>query len=145
MTSHPGDELPQWPDLTTEELWLLNRGLFGWTEGSYLTDALAVAMGFHSAADLHAQAVRIAMALAQHEPLAGQDWKRMLVATEVAFASDVFGLGVEWETVTGLGDEETLAVLRCVQRKLVGVGSPSAFGARGQRDRDLSSPHLGLE
>jgi hypothetical protein len=42
-----------------------------------------------------------------------------LVATEIVFASDVFGAGVEWSTVTGSTDAETIAVLRQLQRKLV--------------------------
>jgi 3-keto-L-gulonate-6-phosphate decarboxylase len=36
------------------------------------------------------------------------------------FASDFFGAGVDWATVTGLSDEETISILRRLQRKLVG-------------------------
>jgi hypothetical protein len=32
------------------------------------------------------------------------------------FASDMIGAGVEWETVTGLSDHETLPRLRALQR-----------------------------
>jgi hypothetical protein len=35
-------------------------------------------------------------------------------------SSDVIGAGVEWETVTGLSDVETLRLLRGLQRKLIG-------------------------
>jgi hypothetical protein len=39
------------------------------------------------------------------------------------FSSDVFGAGVEWETVNGMTDQETISVLRPLQRKLLGLGS----------------------
>ncbi len=49
------------------------------------------------------------------------DWLRTLASTEIGFGSDIFGSGVEWETVTGFRDEMTLAVMRGLQRKLIGV------------------------
>jgi hypothetical protein len=134
MTSSDRRKEPVFPDLTSEESRLLNRGLFAWMGGSYLTDALAIAMGFESAADFDVQASRIASALESQRPLPGWDWKRALLATEIGFASDVLGLGVEWETVTALGDDETLRVLRGLQCKLVGLGPVLAFGPHGERD-----------
>lgn len=41
--------------------------------------------------------------------------------TEVVFASDVVGAGVEWEIVTRFSDEGTIQALRRIQRKLVSV------------------------
>jgi len=41
---------------------------------------------------------------------------RALVATEIAFASDFVGAGVDWATVIGLSDEETISILRRLQR-----------------------------
>ena len=44
------------------------------------------------------------------------DLTRALVATEIVFSSDVFRAGVEWETVTGLADQATLALLPGLER-----------------------------
>ena len=66
------------------------------------------------------ETTRLAALLASTEELSALDATRALAAAEVVFASDVFGAGVEWETVTGLSDAETIAALRGMQRKLVG-------------------------
>jgi hypothetical protein len=75
-------------------------------------------MGFESRADFFNEARRLVAALKTNTPLSPRDWTRALVATELAFASDVIGSGVEWATTTGLGDEETIHLLRELQRKL---------------------------
>ncbi|MDM7888577.1 hypothetical protein QUG98_08930 [Curtobacterium sp. RHCJP20] len=46
------------------------------------------------------------------------DWRRTLLATEVVFASDIVGSGIEWETATGVRDATALQLLRSLQRKL---------------------------
>jgi len=53
--------------------------------------------------------------------LSGRDCRSALIATEIAFASDVYGAGAEWPTVTGFADDETVEILRAVQRKLVSI------------------------
>src|SRR6266700_711602 len=118
-------------DLTEEERFMLNRGLVEWGGPAYCTDAMAVAMGFESVADLAVQSQRILAELDAQAPLSGWDWKRTLLATEIVFASDVVGAGVEWPTTTGLDDARSLEVLRSLQRKLVGAGPVLAFGPRG--------------
>lgn len=42
----------------------------------------------------------------------------MLIATEIVFASDVVGAGLDWPIVTGLRDDQTIALLRGLQRKM---------------------------
>lgn len=68
-------------------------------------------------------------ALRDGRPLTAEDLRRALVATEMVFASDVHGAGTEGETVTGWTDEETVRVLRSMQRTLAdvvaSVGPPS--------------------
>jgi hypothetical protein len=56
--------------------------------------------------------------------IAGADWARILLATEIVFASDLMGSGTEWRTTTGMTDEETINLLRGIQRKLGGVLRP---------------------
>ncbi|MFD4352375.1 hypothetical protein ACFWPX_07435 [Nocardia sp. NPDC058518] len=105
-------------ELSEAEREVLRRGLGEWFGPARCTEALAIAMDFLSVADLREQERRIRSALAANEPLSGRDWRRALVATEFVFASDVFGSGVEWSTTTGLRDEETIHILRRLQRKL---------------------------
>lgn len=76
-------------------------------------------MGFDGVADLDLQSPRLREAVEETQPLSREDWRRILLMTEVAFASDVVGSGVEWSITTGMSDEETLRLLRSIQRKLV--------------------------
>ncbi len=95
-------------ELSDEERELLIRGLGEWGGPARCTEALAVAMDFESVADLLSSAARISRALVAREPLPRADWWRALLATEIAFASDIFGSGVEWPTTTGWSDERTV-------------------------------------
>lgn len=114
------DELVN-PDLTDEERWVLNRGLVEWGGPAHCTEALANAMGFRSIADLYDEADRLVDDLGARRPLSRRDWTRTLLATEIVFASDIVGSGVEWQDTTGLDDAATLRTLRGLQIKLAGV------------------------
>jgi hypothetical protein len=118
-------------DLTDDERFLLDRGLAEWGGPAYCTDALAVAMGFDSVADLTLQSDRLRQSLRAREPMSRWDWTRVQLATEIVFASDIVGSGVEWHTTTGLDDMRTLDRLRTLQRKLVTGHVP--IGPRGAR------------
>ena len=52
------------------------------------------------------------------------DWAWALLATELAFASEVVGSGYEWSTTTGWSDDTTVKVLRSTQLKLIRTVSP---------------------
>lgn len=59
------------------------------------------------------------------------DWVRTLLATEIVFASDVVGSGLDWPITSGLPDEETMHLLRSVQRKIPKAGAlGTVFGTR---------------
>ena len=106
-------------DLADEERGLLWRGLLEWGGPARCTEAMAVAMGFEGISGLLNQGQQIAEELRDGRALTRKDWRRALLATEVAFASNVVGSGLDWLTTTGLNDEETLRTLRSVQRKLL--------------------------
>lgn len=105
-------------DLDVDQRVVLGRGLLEWGGPAVATNVLAVAMGFASVEDFAVQRRRLRAALNARQPLSRWDWSRMLLATEIVFASDVLGSGLEWPTTTGLGDVETLEILRGLQRKL---------------------------
>jgi hypothetical protein len=52
---------------------------------------------------------------AEGQPLSRADWRRALLATEIVFASDVVGSGLDWSITTGLADEDTIGLLRAMQ------------------------------
>src|SRR5467141_1751578 len=94
--------------LSDEERQLLRAGLAEWGGPAHCTKEFAVAMGFKDVADLLSQCHRLNQALAVAEPLTRPDWARTLLATELAFASDSIGSGVDWSTTTGLSDADTI-------------------------------------
>lgn len=107
--------------LSDEERFLLDRGLVEWGGPARCTEAMAVAIGFDSVADLLATGYRIADDLTKGKPLTRRDWTRALLATEVVFASDVLGSGHDWEATTDLDDASTISLLRNVQVRLADV------------------------
>ena len=79
-----------------------------------------MAIGFPSVQALFDETDRLVDALDSERPLSRLDWLRVLLATEVVFASDTLGSGTDWSITTGLSDDETTRLLRSVQRKLTG-------------------------
>jgi hypothetical protein len=116
----PGEMLS--PDLTDEERRLLWSGLSEWGGPARCTDEMAVAIGFRSVQDLFDSGKQLRSAINSREPLPASDWLRVLLATEIVFASNAIGSGLDWSITTGMSDEESLTLLRSVQRKLGGVG-----------------------
>lgn len=108
-------------DLNDSERYVLTRGLVEWGGPAHCTEAMAQAMGFGSVAALLREGAGLVAALDAKRPLSRRDWTRTLLATEIVFASNVLGSGIDWEATTGLDDAETLRTLRDVQYKLAGV------------------------
>lgn len=106
-------------DLTKQERELLSRGVIEWGGPARCTEELAVAMGFASVADLFTRSEALIAAIESGSPLTAGEWVRVLLLTEIVFASDVLGSGRDWPTTTGLKDAETLVLLRSVQRKIL--------------------------
>ena len=104
--------------LTDEERFFLQRGLGEWGGPAKCADALALAMGFHDVATLYEEGQRLKERIGRHEPLSRRDWTCCLLATEIVFASDVVGSGWDWCSTTGLSDEESIRLLRSLQRKI---------------------------
>jgi len=129
----PGDMLS--PNLTDDERRLLWCGLVEWGGPARCTDEMAVAIGFRSVQDLFDSRDRLIGDIESGEPLAASDWLRVLLATEIVFASNAIGSGLDWSITTSLSDEDSLLLLRSIQRKLGGIGNllGVAFGTRYQR------------
>ena len=104
-------------ELSDDERTLLWQGLGQWGGPADLTDAMAVAMGFTSTAGFFEEEERLLAALKAKAALPPEDWRRILLATEIVFASAIVGAGSLWQTVTGLDDESTFRILRRLQQR----------------------------
>lgn len=107
---------------------LIEAALLEWGGGAHGTEKIAQAIGFKSMHELWRERDRILSAVRDRSPLSRADWTRLLLATEIAFASDVVGAGVEWSTVTGFDDVESLTALRSLQRTLAPAISRASIG-----------------
>ena len=110
--------------LEQSEVELLVRALLEWGGPAHASDELARGMGFTGTDDLMDRGRAFRQALRSDDPIDGVDWARILLAAEIAFASDLMGSGTEWRTTTGMADDETVAALRSIQRQLGGVLLP---------------------
>ena len=106
------------PGLSETERAILACGLIEWGGPASPTDALAHLLGFANKQALLDEGRAIAHTLRAGEPITPVDWHRALLATEIVFASDLVGSGIDWSTTTGFSDEETIRALRGAQRKL---------------------------
>jgi len=105
-------------DLSPEERDLLRQGLLEWGGPARCSEEMAIAIGFRSVAELLEESVKIADILLTATSMRELDWRRVLLATEIVFVSNVVGSGIDWVNTTGMSDEETIAILRSVQRKI---------------------------
>ena len=78
-------------------------------------------IGYDTAKALIADCQRLTDLIREAKPMTCLDWRRALISCELLFGSDVLGCGVEWQTVSGLRDEETITALRALERKLAGL------------------------
>jgi hypothetical protein len=105
-------------ELRDDERQLLRAALLEWIGPARPTEPLVIAMGFTGLDSFSGDVMRLRSALERHDALSDRDWRRVLIAAEIGFASDVVGSGLDWPTTTGFSDTETIALLRAVQRKM---------------------------
>jgi hypothetical protein len=92
--------------------------LLDWGGPARPTDAFATAMGFTDAAALPDETRALWQQVDHSSSLTAADWRRVLLAVEVVFVSDVVGSGLDWRFTSGFSDVETIGVIRGLQRKL---------------------------
>jgi hypothetical protein len=103
-------------DLTDDERRLLVHGLneyLGPAKGGPLLTPL---VGLSTTAEFYQLLASLMAAIENGEPLSDLDWARALVLTEISWASDLLGAGIEFST--NMPDEKALRVLRELQRKI---------------------------
>lgn len=104
--------------LDDDEREVLRSGLLEWGGPARCTHAMALAMGFAGVDDLFSESDRLRALLRGRSPMTQRDWVRVLLATEIVFISDVLGSGHDWSHTTRFQDDDTLRLLRSVQRKV---------------------------
>ena len=105
-------------ELAEAERRFLTAALRQWGGAARATGQLAVALGFADLHHFHAETVRLRGLVENQAALTTDEWRRVLVASEVVFASDVFGAGLDWSIAAGITDDEALTLLRSIQRKM---------------------------
>ncbi|WP_409436332.1 hypothetical protein [Mycobacterium sp. SMC-14] len=104
-------------DLTDDELVLMVQSLNEYFGSAKRADSvLAPIIGLPRTEDFDSFVERIIEALESKEPLIDLDWARALFLTEIAWASDLIGSGLDF--ATNIRDEKALPLLRSVQRKI---------------------------
>jgi hypothetical protein len=79
--------------------------------------------------------VRLEHSVTDGEPLTDLDWARVLFLTEVTFASDLVGSGLDFDAVTRFSDSEGVSLLRSLQRKIGGFKRAKLLFPDGGRTR----------
>jgi hypothetical protein len=104
--------------LDDRERRFLRAALLDWGGPAQPTQELALAMGFRDAEHLAEDTWRLWDCIDADSALSVEDWRRVLLTAEVVFVSDVVGSGLDWAITSGISDEESIAILRDLQRKL---------------------------
>jgi hypothetical protein len=104
--------------LNEVEVKVLTRGTTEWGSGFHPSTELCVSFGFRDETDLITGGAALAEKLRDDVEMTAKEWTQLLLLTETAFISDVFGVGTEWYLRTGLGDDLTIEALRSIQDKM---------------------------
>ena len=81
------------------------------------TDEIAHLLGFTDVDALDREGRVLARRIESGQALEPSDWRRALLAAEIVFASDLLGAGVDRSITTRFADEESIRLLRSLQRK----------------------------
>jgi hypothetical protein len=109
-------------DLTGEERFLLIHGLNEYGGPVRSHSLMAPLVGASTVDEFRDLLGRLMDALTDKEPLSDLDWARTLFLTEICWASDVLGAGIDFGS--NISDERAAPLLRSIQRK---VSTPERF------------------
>jgi hypothetical protein len=109
-------------ELTDDERRLLSDGLNEYGGSIHYKPVMTRALGLPDRASFDALLDRLRRAIWRKEPLSKLDWARAVFLTEVSWASDLVGSGLDF--ATNFRDEAAATLLRSIQWKLnrLGIG-----------------------
>ncbi|MEU1995919.1 hypothetical protein ABZ511_15825 [Nocardia gamkensis] len=93
------------------------------------------ALGFADRDRFDEEAARLRRAVRDGAMLTEVETARVLFLSELAFGSDLFGAGVEFQLVNAIRDTEAIQILRSLQRKL-----HTRAGAKALFEPELYAP-----
>jgi hypothetical protein len=117
--------------LDDQELQFLRAAMLEWGGPANATDELAVALGFASVETMSGETWALWKRIEAGEVLSNRDWRRVLLAAEIVFASDVVGSGLDWPVTSGISDAESVAILSLDPPTNCGRSFPGSICARG--------------
>jgi hypothetical protein len=125
--------------LTPRERDFVDAALASWTGVSTDAPIPVRALGFPDRDRFDDEVSRLRRAVSDRARLTEVRTARVLFLSELAFGSDLFGAGIEFQLVSTFRDAEGITVLRSLQRKLY-----TRSGARALFEPELYAPRPGL-
>jgi hypothetical protein len=107
--------------LTRAERELLRAGVMEWERPEGDRAEVAGLLGYGDRQELRSDVVRLADLLTSDRSVSRRDCRRLLLATELAFASETLGWARDWEADTGYTDHDAVTILRGVQERIAGI------------------------
>ncbi|MBH0780500.1 hypothetical protein [Nocardia bovistercoris] len=104
--------------LTPREHDFVDAALASWTGVSHGAPIPVRALGFFDRRQFNEEVGRLRHAVSNQATLTETETARVLFLSELAFGSDLFGAGVEFQLVSPMRDAEAITILRSLQRKL---------------------------
>ncbi|MCV7077981.1 hypothetical protein [Mycobacterium szulgai] len=104
-------------DLSADERMLIIHGLNEYRGSAHRAmPMMAPLVGLSTIEEFRALLQRLIESVESREPLCDLDWARALFLTEISWASDVVGSGLDF--ATNIRDERAAPLLRSIQRKV---------------------------
>ncbi len=104
-------------DLTEREREFIRQALRQWGWSASDAPFPFQVLGLSTWEEFGTLTYRLQRAVEDGESLTNLDWARVLFLTEITWASDMVGAGLDFATVTGFSDVEALSLLRALQRR----------------------------
>jgi hypothetical protein len=104
-------------DLTEREREFIQQALEQWALSAADAPFPFQVLGLSTWEEFGDLTLRLRRAVTNGEPLEDLDWARVLFLTEITWASDLVGAGLDFATVTGFADTEAVSLLRGLQRR----------------------------
>jgi hypothetical protein len=104
-------------DLTEREREFILQALEQWALSAAGAPFPFQVLGLSTWDEFRALTVRLEHAVTDGEALTDLDWARVLFLTEITWASDLVGAGLDFATITGFSDTEAVSLLRSLQRR----------------------------
>jgi hypothetical protein len=105
-------------ELTEDERDFIQQTLEQWALSAASTPFPFQVLGLSTWEEFGGLTGRLEHAVVAGQPLSDLDWARVLFLTEITWASNLVGSGLDFAIVTRFSDTEAVGLLRALQRKI---------------------------